>query len=143
MRAVVITDISNRSVAIADVPDPVPGDDEILVDVKACGINFTDLLSLDGKYQNNPPPPFTPGKDSAGIVEAGGARLCLEDGVGIMLIELQIAARNRPDQHHECHQVILDSYWGQSGLPYARARYLHTILSRIQCFLCSWLLHVL
>ena len=67
MRAVVITDTSNRSVSIADVPDPVPGDDEILVDVKACGVNFTDLLSLDGKYQNNPPPPFTPGKDAAGI----------------------------------------------------------------------------
>jgi NADPH2:quinone reductase len=75
MRAVVITDTSNRSVSIADVPDPVPGDDEILVDVKACGVNFTDLLSLDGKYQNNPPPPFTPGKDAAGIVEAVGANV--------------------------------------------------------------------
>ena len=56
MRAVVITDTSNRSVSIADLPDPVPGDDQILVDVKACAVNFTDLLSLDGKYQNNPPP---------------------------------------------------------------------------------------
>ena len=73
MRAVVITDTSNRSVSIAEVPDPVPGPDQILVDVKACGVNFTDLLSLDGKYQNNPPPPFTPGKDAAGIVAAVGA----------------------------------------------------------------------
>ena len=48
MRAVVITDTSNRSVSIEDVADPVPGDDEILVNVKACGVNFTDLLSLDG-----------------------------------------------------------------------------------------------
>lgn len=75
MRAVVISDTSNRSVAIEEVPDPVPGDDEILVDVKACGINFTDLLSLDGKYQNNPPPPFTPGKDAAGVVSAVGANV--------------------------------------------------------------------
>ena len=75
MRAVVISDTSNRSVSIEDVPDPVPGDDEILVEVKACGVNFTDLLSLDGKYQNNPPPPFTPGKDAAGIVEAVGANV--------------------------------------------------------------------
>ena len=37
--------------------------------MKACGVNFTDLLSLDGKYQNNPPPPA--GKDAAGIVGAG------------------------------------------------------------------------
>jgi NADPH2:quinone reductase len=75
MRAVVITDTSNRSVSIEEVADPVPGDDQIVVDVKACGINFTDLLSLDGKYQNNPPPPFTPGKDAAGIVAAVGANV--------------------------------------------------------------------
>tara|TARA_R110000868_G_scaffold1514_6_gene11919 strand:+ start:3509 stop:4495 length:987 start_codon:yes stop_codon:yes gene_type:complete len=75
MKAVVISDTSNRTVAIQDIADPVPGDDEILVDVKACGINFTDLLSLDGKYQNNPPPPFTPGKDAAGIVSAVGANV--------------------------------------------------------------------
>lgn len=75
MRAVVITDTSDRSVSIADVADPTPGDDQIVVDVKACGVNFTDLLSLDGKYQNNPPPPFTPGKDAAGIVAAVGANV--------------------------------------------------------------------
>jgi NADPH2:quinone reductase len=75
MRAVVITDTSNRSVSIEEVADPVPGDDQIVIDVKACGINFTDLLSLDGKYQNNPPPPFTPGKDAAGIVAAVGVNV--------------------------------------------------------------------
>lgn len=75
MRAVVISDTGNRTVGIEEVPDPVPGADEILVDVKACGINFTDLLSLDGKYQNNPPPPFTPGKDAAGVVSAVGANV--------------------------------------------------------------------
>ena len=75
MRAVVITDTSNRSVSIADIADPVPGDTEVLVNVKACGVNFTDFLSLDGKYQNNPPPPFTPGKDAAGIVAAVGANV--------------------------------------------------------------------
>ena len=76
MRAVVISDTSNRSVSIEDVPDPVPGDDEILVDVKACGVNFTDLLSLDGKYQNNPPPPFTPGKDAPLICTTSPACIC-------------------------------------------------------------------
>ncbi|MDE0334538.1 MAG: NADPH:quinone oxidoreductase family protein [Defluviicoccus sp.] len=73
MRAVVIKDTSNRSVGIEKVLDPSPGDDEVVVDVKVCGINFTDLLSLDGKYQNNPPAPFTPGKDAAGVVSAVGA----------------------------------------------------------------------
>lgn len=76
MRAVVINDVGNRdTVRIEDLPDPTPGDDEVIVDVKSCGINFTDYLSLDGKYQNNPPPPFTPGKDAAGIVSAVGANV--------------------------------------------------------------------
>jgi NADPH:quinone reductase len=76
MRAVVISDTENReSVEIRDIDDPIPGDDDVLVDVKACGVNFTDLLSLDGKYQNNPPPPFTPGKDAAGLVSAVGSNV--------------------------------------------------------------------
>lgn len=76
MRAVIISDVEHReSVEIRDIDDPVPGDDEVLVDVKSCAINFTDLLSLDGKYQNNPPPPFTPGKDAAGVVSAVGANV--------------------------------------------------------------------
>ncbi|NQU71951.1 MAG: NADPH:quinone oxidoreductase family protein [Rhodospirillales bacterium] len=76
MRAVVISDTENReSVEIRDINDPIPGDDDVLVDVKACGVNFTDLLSLDGKYQNNPPPPFTPGKDAAGVVSAIGSNV--------------------------------------------------------------------
>ena len=72
MRAVVITDTTNRSVSIEEVSDPDPTEGEIVVDVKACGVNFTDFLSLDGKYQNNPKPPFTPGKDAAGVVSAVG-----------------------------------------------------------------------
>jgi NADPH2:quinone reductase len=75
MRAVVITNTTNRSVGIASVDDPRPKDDEVVVDVKACGVNFTDYLSLDGKYQNNPPPPFTPGKDAAGVISAVGAKV--------------------------------------------------------------------
>ena len=78
MRAVIISDVEHReSVEIRDIDDPVPGDDEVLVDVKSCGINFTDLLSLDGKYQNTPPPPFTPGKDAAGVVSAVGANVTI------------------------------------------------------------------
>ena len=97
MRAVVISDTSNRSVSIEDVPDPVPGDDEIFVDVKACGVNFTDLLSLDGKYQNNLPPPFTPGKDAAGIVEAVGANVINRCWVGDRVTTASTAAAGGKD----------------------------------------------
>ena len=73
MRAVVIRELNNRdAVTIEDLPSPVPAQDEVLIDAYACGINFTDYLSLDGRYQNNPAPPFTPGKDAAGVVIAAG-----------------------------------------------------------------------
>ncbi len=73
MRAVMIHEFGNRdTVAVEHIDDPVPGPGEVLVDVKAAGVNFTDLLSLDGKYQNLPPLPFTPGKDAAGVVAAVG-----------------------------------------------------------------------
>jgi len=73
MRAVVIKDHENRdSVGIVEIDDPAPGENEVVVDVKACGINFTDYLSLGGGYQNYPAPPFTPGKDAAGIISALG-----------------------------------------------------------------------
>lgn len=74
MRAVVIKDHERNpdSAGIVEVDDPVPGEGEVVVDVKACGINYTDYLSLGGGYQNNPPPPFTPGKDAAGVVAAVG-----------------------------------------------------------------------
>ena len=39
-----------------------PGAGEVLVDVHAAGINFPDLLVIDGKYQFLPPLPFVPGK---------------------------------------------------------------------------------
>lgn len=57
---------------IDDLPDLVAGPGEIVVDVKANGINFPDLLTITGQYQLLPPRPFIPGKDLAGIVRAVG-----------------------------------------------------------------------
>ena len=57
---------------IEEFPDPVPGDGEVLVDLKAAGINFPDLLVIGGNYQVKTPPPFIPGSEAAGIVESVG-----------------------------------------------------------------------
>lgn len=58
---------------IDTLPDLVPEPGEMVVDVKAAGINFPDTLVVSGKYQILPPRPFAPGKDLAGIVRAVGA----------------------------------------------------------------------
>ncbi len=63
---------SPSSMRIDTLDDLVPGPGEMVVDVKAAGINFPDVLVVSGKYQILPPRPFTPGKDLAGIVRTVG-----------------------------------------------------------------------
>jgi len=53
-------------------PDPRPAKGEVLVKVKACSLNFPDLLYIAGKYQIKPPMPFVPGGEVSGVVEGLG-----------------------------------------------------------------------
>lgn len=53
-----------------DVPDVSPGPDQVLVDVRAAGVCFPDLLLTKGEYQMKVPPPFIPGMEVAGVVAA-------------------------------------------------------------------------
>jgi NADPH2:quinone reductase len=74
MRALVCKEYGPpESLVIEERPDPVPGAGEVLVDVRAAGINFPDVLAIAGTYQVKIPPPFVPGNEAAGIVEAVGA----------------------------------------------------------------------
>jgi NADPH:quinone reductase len=57
-----------RSVSIAEVPAPVPGPDDVLVEVRALGISWPDLLQTRGEYQLKPELPFQLGVDLAGVV---------------------------------------------------------------------------
>jgi NADPH2:quinone reductase len=61
-----------ESLVIEERADPVPGQGEILVDIRAAGINFPDVLLIAGQYQVKVPPPFVPGNECAGVVEAVG-----------------------------------------------------------------------
>ena len=55
-----------------DLPDPSPGPGEVLIDVRAAGVNFPDVLLSHGKYQFKPDPPFIPGGEAAGVVRSVG-----------------------------------------------------------------------
>jgi NADPH2:quinone reductase len=61
-----------ESVVVEDVPAPVPGPGEVLVDVAAAAVNFPDVLLVAGEYQVQLPPPFVPGSELAGRVVALG-----------------------------------------------------------------------
>ncbi len=60
------------SLVLDEVPDPKPLAGQVLVGVRACGVNFPDVLIVQGKYQFKPPPPFSPGGEVGGVVEAVG-----------------------------------------------------------------------
>jgi len=57
---------------VEDVAAPVPKAGEVLVNVKAAGVNFPDALIIQNKYQFKPALPFTPGGELAGVVTAVG-----------------------------------------------------------------------
>src|SRR6202011_2831830 len=58
---------------LADLPVPAVGAGEVMVNIKAVGLNFYDTLIIAGKYQTKPPLPFSPGGEFAGVVERVGA----------------------------------------------------------------------
>jgi NADPH:quinone reductase len=61
-----------ESLAVGDIASPVPAKGQVLIDVKAAGVNFPDILMVQGKYQFKPPLPFAPGCEMAGIVASVG-----------------------------------------------------------------------
>ena len=62
-----------EDLAVEDVAPPVPGPGEVLIEVKATGVNYADALLVAGRYQTKPPLPFSPGLETAGVVAGCGA----------------------------------------------------------------------
>ena len=77
MRALVCKELGTaQQLSLEDNwPDPTPGPKEVIVDVKAAGLNFPDTLIIAGKYQVQPELPFIPGAEAAGVVSAIGEKV--------------------------------------------------------------------
>jgi len=74
MRALMSTKCGGpSSLSINEVADPKPGPNDVVISVRACGINFPDTLIIEDKYQFKPARPFSPGGEVSGIVEATGS----------------------------------------------------------------------
>jgi NADPH2:quinone reductase len=61
-----------ENLTLEEVADPAPVRGQVLIDVYAAGLNFPDVLQIAGKYQFQPPFPFTPGCELAGVVTETG-----------------------------------------------------------------------
>ena len=85
MRAVRATSYGPPSgLVVEDVPAPVPGPGEVVVDIRASSVNFPDGLIVADRYQVSAPLPFTPGSEFAGVVSAVGHDVMgLEPGASV------------------------------------------------------------
>lgn len=63
------------TLSFTDIPDPKPGASEVLIRVRACGVNFPDVLIIQNKYQFKPNLPFSPGGEVSGEVIAVGEKV--------------------------------------------------------------------
>tara|TARA_R110002124_G_scaffold2783_6_gene18115 strand:- start:3606 stop:4583 length:978 start_codon:yes stop_codon:yes gene_type:complete len=75
MKAVVCKEhgLPDKLELVQDWPEPEIGEQDVLIEVKAAGLNFPDVLIIQGKYQMQPEMPFVPGGECAGVVTAVGA----------------------------------------------------------------------
>jgi len=92
-----------ETLSLDDVADPAAGAGELLVRVRACSINFPDVLIIEDKYQLKPPRPFAPGSEISGVVEAVGDgvegwnvgdRVIAATGFGGLVEKIVIAAKS-------------------------------------------------
>ena len=73
MRAVLCKELGPpEKLVVEQVPSPRPGKGQVVVSVKAAGVNFPDTLIIQGKYQFKPEPPFSPGGEVAGVIKELG-----------------------------------------------------------------------
>ena len=112
-----------ETLRLSDVPEPSAGRGELLVRVRACAINYPDVLIIEDKYQFRPPRPFAPGGEVAGeVVETGegvadwqvGDRLIAVTGHGGLAekvtVPAQAAYRLPPERSYEEGAALLLTY---------------------------------
>ncbi|HEY0459932.1 MAG TPA: NADPH:quinone reductase [Pyrinomonadaceae bacterium] len=76
MKAIVVKEFGAPEVMrLEEIPTPEPNENQVLVRIKAAGVNPVDTYIRSGVYAQKPNLPYTPGKDGAGIVEKTGERV--------------------------------------------------------------------
>jgi NADPH:quinone reductase len=76
-----------ETMSLDDITALQPAPDQVLIRVHAAGLNFFDLLQVQGKYQIKPPFPFTPGAEVSGVIEKAGADVAgLQTGQRVLAI---------------------------------------------------------
>lgn len=128
MKAIRVSEFGGPEVLkLQETPDPKPDSGQVLVRVKAAGINPVDTYIRAGAYARKPDLPYTPGTDAAGVVEAVGAnvqgfkpgdRVYTNGSITGVCAELSLCAAARV--HHLPPQISF-AQGAALGVPYATA----------------------
>jgi NADPH2:quinone reductase len=70
----------SETLTVQEQERPEPGPEQVRVEVEAAGINFADIMQRRGKYLGGPEPPYVPGMEAAGRIDATGDRVNLDEG---------------------------------------------------------------
>jgi len=129
MKAIRVSSFGEPEVLkLADVPDPVPAMDQVLVEVMAAGVNPVDTYIRSGVYARLPDLPYTPGLDAAGIIRGIectgscslniGDRVWLSGNLGGAYAEMTLCA---PSQVHRLPDRLTFQQGASIGVAYATA----------------------
>ena len=81
MSAVEVTEFGDAgTMTVREVEPPEPGAGEVRIEVRAAGINFADIMQRRGHYHDGPEPPYRPGMEAAGVIDAVGEGVNRETG---------------------------------------------------------------
>ena len=73
MKALQCTELGGpEKLSVNEIDDPVISAEHVIIDVRSASVNFPDVLMIQGLYQFQPPLPFTPGGESAGVISEVG-----------------------------------------------------------------------
>jgi NADPH2:quinone reductase len=79
-----------ENTSIQDVPDPVAGAGEVVVDIRAVGLNPADYFQIQGQYPGQPKAPFITGRDAAGVIAQGSGTPEWPAGTPVLVIQSQL-----------------------------------------------------
>jgi propanol-preferring alcohol dehydrogenase len=130
MKAAVVHDFA-KPLSIEEVADPVPGPEQVLVRLEACGLCHTDIHAAHGEWPVKPNPPFIPGHEGVGVIEqmGPGSTHGLEVGMRVALPWLGYACGDcrycNSGRETLCHKQLntgysIDGGFAELAVGYAR-----------------------
>ncbi len=131
MRAIVCTEFGGPEVLrLADLPEPAPAPGEVLVSIRAIGLNFTDLLAVEGRSQLKREMPLVPGTEAAGVIAALGRNVeGLNVGDRVLATCIQGAfAEQKCFKRDEVYRIPRDMSFATAAVFYIAAMTAHYAL---------------